>query len=218
MARGLLGTKVGMTQIFDQIGNLIPVTVIEIAPNSILQVKTEAGKDGYNAIKVAYGDVKPQRVNRPETGVFKNVSQDPKKTVREFRVAADFVSDYSVGEEIGVGMFAVGSKVDCTSTSKGKGFAGVIKRHHFKGAKEATHGTHEYKRHPGSIGCSAYPAHVIKGKKMPGQMGNKRVTARALTVVGVYAEKNLLLVKGAVPGAKGALVETRVSAKQPDFL
>jgi len=218
MARGLVGKKIGMTQVFDQKGMLVPVTVIEIEPNTVLQVKTSDGKDGYDAIKVAHGDVKASRVNRPEMGVFKKANVEPKKTVREFRVDADFVADYSVGDELTVGMFAVGSKVDVTGTSKGRGYQGVVKRHGFKGAKEMTHGTHEYKRHPGSIGCSAYPAHVIKGKKLPGQMGNKRITTRALTVVAVYQEKNLLLVKGAIPGPKGALVETRVSTKQPDFL
>ena len=212
MARGLLGKKIGMSQVFDQEGNLVPVTVLELGPNHVIQVKTSDGKDGYNAIKVGYGTRKIARVNKPELAVFKNAGVDPTEVIREFRVDADVIADYNVGDELDVAIFQPGEKIDVTGVSKGRGYQGVVKRHGFKGAKEATHGTHEYKRHSGSIGMSADPARVIKGKKMPGQMGNDRVTVRGLTVVAVYADENILMVKGAVPGAKNGLVEARLSA------
>lgn len=217
MANGLLGRKIGMSQVFDQEGNLVPVTVLEMGPNKVIQVKTKDGKDGYDALKVGFGDIKLKKINRPQLGVFKSAGVEPRLAVREFRVE-DGVADYSVGDELTVAMFMPGEKVDVTATSKGRGYQGVVKRHGFKGAKEASHGTHEYKRHPGSIGCSAYPGRVIKGKKLPGQMGNKKVTVRALTVVAVYPEQNLLLVKGSVPGPKNGLVKTTISAKQPTYL
>ena len=212
MARGLLGKKIGMSQVFDQEGNLVPVTVLELGPNHVIQVKTSDGKDGYNAIKVGYGTRKIARVNKPERAVFKNAGVDPTEVIREFRVDADVIADYNVGDELDVAIFQPGEKIDVTGVSKGRGYQGVVKRHGFMGAKEATHGTHEYKRHSGSIGMSADPARVIKGKKMPGQMGNDRVTVRGLTVVAVYADENILMVKGAVPGAKNGLVEARLSA------
>ncbi len=218
MARGLLGKKVGMSQVFDQEGNLVPVTVLEMGPNQVLQVKTKEGKDGYNAIKVGYGDIKPNKLTRPEAGVFRALNLEPRRHVQEFRVADDFIGDYSVGDELTVGMFQPGQKVDVTGTSKGKGFQGVIKRHGFKGAKESSHGTHEYRRHGGSIGASAYPGRVMPGRRMAGHTGSERVTVRAITVVAVFPEQNLLLVRGAVPGAKGAIISARVSSKQPKFL
>ena len=218
MSGGLLGKKIGMSQVFDQEGNLVPVTVLELGPNHVIQVKTADGKDGYNAIKVGYGTRKIAKVNKPELAVFKNAGVDPTEVIREFRVDGDFIGDYNVGDELGVAMFQPGTKIDVTGCSKGRGYQGVVKRHGFKGAKEATHGTHEYKRHSGSIGMSADPARVIKGKKMPGQMGNDRVTVRGLTVVAVHADDNILMVKGAVPGAKNGIVEARVSANQPDMI
>jgi large subunit ribosomal protein L3 len=218
MARGLLGKKLGMSQVFDQEGNLVPVTVLELGPNHIIQVKTSDGKDGYNAIKVGYGSRKITKVNKPELAVFKNAGVDPTEVIREFRVDGEFIADYNVGDELGVAMFQPGEKLDVTGLSKGRGFQGVVKRHGFKGAKEMTHGTHEYKRHSGSIGMSADPARVIKGKRMPGQMGNDRVTVRGLTVVAIFVEENILMVKGAVPGAKNSIVEARVSSNQPEMI
>ena len=213
MAHGLLGKKVGMTQVFDQEGNQVPVTVLEMVPNTVVQVKTVEGKDGYNAVKLGSDTVDPKELNRPEAGVFHRAGTDALRHVREFRLSADEVGNYNAGDKLAVDLFTPGQKVDVTGTSKGRGFAGVVKRHGFKGAKEMSHGTHEYKRHAGSIGCSAYPARVIKGKRMAGQMGVDRVTVRGLKVVAVYLEENLLLVKGAIPGPKNGLVVAEASAK-----
>ncbi len=218
MARGLLGKKIGMTQVFDERGNRVPVTVLELGPNTVVQVKRADGPDGYNAIKVGWGEVSDKRLNRATMGVFKKAGVEPMRVLREFRVQSDFIDEFEVGQTLDVGMFERGEKVDISGTTKGRGYQGVVKRHGFKGAKEKTHGTHEYKRHGGSIGCSAWPSRVVKGKRMAGQMGNKRVTTKALTVVAVYPERNLMLVKGAVPGAKNGLVSVVVSQKQPDFL
>lgn len=218
MAHGLLGKKLGMSQVFDHAGNLVPVTVVEVEPNQVLQVKRHDGKDGYSAIKVGYGSRKISKVSRPELGVFKNAGSEPTAHVREFRVDDSEVDSYEVGQSLDCSLFAPGSKVDVTGTSKGAGYQGVVKRHGFKGAKEATHGTQKFKRHGGSIGMSAWPARVVRGKRMAGQMGNDRVTVRALTVVAVYPDKNVVMVKGAVPGSKEGLVELRVSAKQPAFI
>lgn len=216
--RGLLGKKLGMSQVFGRTGNLVPVTVLEVTPNQIVQVKRSDGKDGYNAVKVGFDDVKLSRVTRPMLGVFKSADVDPKRHIGEFRIADEFIGDYEVGQELDVTMFEPGVKVDVTGVSKGRGYQGVVKRHGFKGAKEKTHGTHEYKRHAGSIGCSAYPARVVKGKRMAGQMGNKKATVQALTVVAVFPDQNLMLVKGAVPGPKNGLVKVQVSRKQPEYL
>ena len=218
MARGLLGKKLGMSQVYDRTGALVAVTVLELGPNTVMQVKRKDSADGYNAIKVGFEAIKPSKLTRPELGVFHHAGQDPSRYLREFRVADDMIDSFEVGQTLTVGMFEPGERVDVTGTSKGKGFQGVVKRHGFKGAKEASHGTHEYKRHAGSIGCSAYPARVIKGKRMAGQMGSERVTTRALTIVGVLADKNLLLVKGAVPGGKNGLITVNVSAKQPMYI
>jgi large subunit ribosomal protein L3 len=207
-----------MTQIFDQNGKLVPVTVLELGPNLVLQVKRQDGKDGYNAIKVAYGDVKPARVNRPEMGVFKAANAMPHRVVREMRVRPDYIADFNPGDTLTVAMFEPGERVDVCGISKGKGFQGVIKRHHFKGAKEFTHGTHEYRRHGGSIGSSAYPSRVIPGKRMAGHMGNRQVTAIGLTIVAVIPDQNLMLVEGAVPGPKNGMVRAMVSGRQPTFL
>ncbi|TNF27550.1 MAG: 50S ribosomal protein L3 [Deltaproteobacteria bacterium] len=213
MARGMIGKKIGMTQVFDAYGNLVPVTVLEAGPNYVIQVKEAGGKDGYNAVKLGFGKKKISHVNRPELGVFKNAGVDPVEIVQEFRLEANEVGNYTQGKAIDVRQFVGVTKVDITGTSKGKGYQGVVKRHNFKGAKERTHGTHEYKRHGGSIGCSAWPSRVIKGKRMAGQMGNERVTVRAIEVVGVFAEENLLLVRGAVPGPKNGFLRIRVSSK-----
>jgi large subunit ribosomal protein L3 len=218
MAQGLLGKKLGMSQVFDQFGNLLPVTVLQVGPNKVIQVKRHDGKDGYSAIKVGFGDKKVSRINRPELGVFKHAGVDPVGTIREFRIDDSEIDSFEVGQTLSLEMFEPGSKVDVTGTTKGHGFQGVVKRHGFKGAKESTHGTQKYRRHAGSIGMSAYPARVIKGKKMAGQMGNDQFTCRALTVVAVYPDENIMMVKGAVPGAKQGFVQVAVSSKQPAFI
>ena len=212
MAIGLLGKKLGMTQVFDLEGDLVPVTILEMGPNPIVQIKTADGADGYDAIKVGFGATSFDKLNRPEGGVFVRANLEPLRDLVEFRTEGEDVSGLNVGDVLDVTRFTPGQKIDVTGTSKGRGYQGVVKRHGFKGAKEMTHGTHEYKRHSGSIGCSAYPARVIKGKKMAGQMGNTRVTVRGLTVVAVHAEDNVLLVKGAVPGGKNGLI-----AVEPSF-
>lgn len=206
MSIGLLGKKVGMTQVFDLDGDLVPVTVLELGPNQVLQIKRADGDDGYDAVKVGYGDSSFEKKNRPEAGVFHRAGLEPKAHLAEFRLESDDLEGLNVGDLLTVGRYAPGQKIDVSGTSKGKGYQGVVKRHGFKGAKESTHGTHEYRRHAGSIGCSAYPARVIKGKRMAGQMGNERVTVRGLKIVAIYPEDNVLLVKGAVPGAKNGLV------------
>jgi large subunit ribosomal protein L3 len=207
MAQGLVGKKVGMTQVFDQFGNLVAVTVLEVGPNRVVQVKRRDGKDGYSAVKVGFGEVADKKLNRPELGVFHHTKVTPSRVLREFRVADAELDGVEVGSELSVSMFGPGQRLDVCGTTKGRGFQGVMKRHGFKGAKEIGHGTHEYKRHSGSIGQSAFPSRVIKGKRMGGQMGNARVTNRGMQVVAVYPDQNLLLVKGAVPGAKNGIVE-----------
>ena len=208
----LLGRKVGMTQVFDQEGNLIPVTVLEMGPVTVIQVKTPASKEAYAAIKVGFGETSFAKLNRPEAGVFHRAGLEPMSVVREFRVAD--ASQHKKGDVLDVTMYQPGQLVDVTGTSRGKGYQGVVKRHGFKGAKEASHGTHEYKRHSGSIGCSTYPGKVIKGKKMAGHMGTDRVTTKNLVVVAVYPEDNLLLVRGAVAGGKNGVVQTSLSVRQ----
>jgi len=206
MSIGLLGKKLGMTQVFDLEGDLIAVTILEMGPNPIVQIKTADSADGYNAVKVGYGQTTFEKLNRPEGGVFNSVGLEPSRHLVEFRTEADELTDLEVGQILDLSRFAPGDKIDVTGTSKGKGYQGVVKRHGFKGAKEMTHGTHEYKRHAGSIGCSAYPARVIKGKRMPGQMGNERVTVSGLTIVAIHAAEHVMLVKGAVPGGKNGRV------------
>jgi large subunit ribosomal protein L3 len=208
MIKGILGKKLGMTQIFAADGRRIPVTVVEAGPCVVLQKKT-AEKDGYSALQVGFGEKKAQRVNKPEMGHFKKAGKGAFAHVRELR-AAD-VDDFQVGDQFGCSLFAVGDVIDVTGTSKGKGFQGVIKRWHFSGGR-ATHGS-MFHRSPGSIGCSAWPSRVFKGKKMAGQMGNARVTTQNLVVVEVRPEENLLLIKGAVPGPKNGLVEIRKGIK-----
>jgi large subunit ribosomal protein L3 len=204
--RGIIGKKLGMTQLFDQDGNFVPVTVVEVAPNHVLQVKTAAGKDGYNAVKLAAGAARTKNMPRPEQGVFKSAKIEPQKTVIEFRLSEAEIAQFKQGDVIDGGMLVEGALVDVKGVSKGKGFAGVIKRHGFKGAKESSHGTHEYERHGGAIGMNTYPGRVFKNKRMAGQMGNANVTVRNLKVVGIYADENLVLLSGSVPGAAGSIV------------
>jgi large subunit ribosomal protein L3 len=199
---GIIGKKVGMTSIFDANGKNIPCTVIEAGPCVITQVKTPE-TDGYNALQLGFEDQKESRVNKPTMGHFKKAGAAPKKKLVEFR---DFDGEHKLGDAITVEIFEEGEFVDVAGTSKGKGFQGVVKRHGFGGVGDATHGQHNRMRAPGSIGAASYPARVFKGMRMAGQMGNKRVKVTNLQVMKVFPEKNLLVVKGAIPGPKNSYV------------
>jgi large subunit ribosomal protein L3 len=208
--KGLLGTKLGMTQVWDENNKLVPVTVIEISPNVVTQLRT-VEKDGYTAVQVAAGAIDPRKVNKPATGHFTAAGVTPRRHVTEVRTSD--AETYTVGQELTVdATFAAGQLVDVVGTSKGKGFAGVMKRHNFHGVS-ASHGAHRNHRKPGSIGASSTPSRVFKGMKMAGRMGGDRVTVLNLKVHAVDAEKGLLLVKGAVPGARGRLVFVRNAVK-----
>ncbi|AZZ50732.1 MULTISPECIES: 50S ribosomal protein L3 [Rathayibacter] len=209
-SKGLLGTKLGMTQVWDENNKLVPVTVIEISPNVVTQVRTEE-KDGYTAVQLAAGAIDPRKVNKPAAGHFDAAGVTPRRHLTEVRTSD--AADYSAGQELTVdAVFEAGTKVDVVGTSKGKGFAGVMKRHNFKGVS-ASHGSHRNHRKPGSIGASSTPSRVFKGMRMAGRMGGERVTVLNLKVHSVDAEKGLLLVKGAVPGARGRLVFVRNAVK-----
>jgi large subunit ribosomal protein L3 len=200
---GILGKKVGMTRVYDEVGQAVPVTVIEAGPCKVLQVKTEA-TDGYSAIQVGFGDKKANRVNKAIGGHLKKSNSDGYYFIREFRVEND--SAYEGGQEVTLdAVMKVGDKVDVQGTSKGRGFQGVIKRHGFSGGGSG-HGS-MFHRAPGSIGCSAYPARVVKGKKMPGRMGNDTVLRKNVIVVDVRSEENVVLLKGPLPGAKNGLLK-----------
>jgi large subunit ribosomal protein L3 len=202
-SKGILGTKVGMTQLFDQeSGRVTPVTVIEAGPCPVVAVRTP-DLDGYSAVQLAFGPVKEKQLTRPQAGHLRKAGVGPHRHLIEIRDA----DGLAVGDTVTVEAFQPGDKIKVSGTSKGKGFAGTVKRHHF-GRGPVTHGSHNV-RAPGSIGAAAYPARVFKGIRMAGQLGNKRATQRGLRVVEVDAERNLLLVAGAVPGATGGLVEIR---------
>lgn len=207
MSKGLLGKKVGMTQIFKETGEIVPVTVIEAGPCVVVQKKT-VESDGYNAIQLGYGEKREALVNKPLKGHFAKAEQKPLRYLREIQV--DSVEEYQVGQEIKADVFEAGEHVDVVGTSKGKGFAGGIKRHGFQRGPMA-HGS-KYHRRPGSQGAKG-PARVFKGRRLPGRMGADRVTVQNLEVVRVDAERNLLLVKGAIPGPKGSLVMINNSVK-----
>ena len=205
---GILGRKVGMTRVYNELGRSIPVTVIEAGPCTVLQKKT-VGKEGYNAIQVGFLEKKQSRLNKPEAGHFKRSGGTGYYHVREFRV--DDPEIYELGQQITLAeVLKVGDKVDISGRSKGRGFQGVVKRYGFGGGK-ATHGS-GFHRAPGSIGCSAYPGRVMKGKKMPGRMGMDLKTLKNLTIVDIREEENILLVQGAVPGAKNGLVSIYTKA------
>ncbi|MEY4000250.1 MAG: hypothetical protein RLZZ626_605 [Actinomycetota bacterium] len=207
--KGLLGKKLGMTQVWDAQNRLIPITVIEAGSNVITQIKN-VETDGYSAIQVAYGAIDPRKVNQPEAGHFAKAGVNPRRHVAEIRTAD--ADSYEIGQELGVEVLEVGALVDVVGTSKGKGFAGHMKRHGFSGVG-ASHGQHRNHRKPGSIGASSTPSRVFKGTRMAGRMGGDRVTAMNLVLHAVDAEKGLLLVKGAVPGPKGQLVFVRNAVK-----
>lgn len=210
MTKGILGKKVGMTQVFTESGELVPVTVIEAKPNVVLQVKT-VETDGYNAVQLGFDDKRNVLSNQPEQGHVKKADTSPKRFIREIRDAE--LGDVEVGSEITVETFKQGDIIDVTGTSKGKGFQGVIKRHNQSRGPE-THGS-RYHRRPGSMGQAADPARVFKGKKLPGRMGGQTTTIQNLEIVLVDADKNVILVKGNVPGPKKSMVEIR-SAKKAD--
>lgn len=206
----LLGTKLGMTRIFDDMARALPVTVIEAGPCRVTQIRTEE-RDGYTAVQLAYGELPPRKANKPQAGHFAKAGVAPARRLIEVRV--DDPGGYQVGQELAVdGLFEPGAWVDVTGVSKGKGFQGVMKRHNFRG-KEASHGAHKVHRSPGAIGACATPSRVFKGTKLPGRMGGERSTVLSLAVVGVDAERNLLVVKGSVPGPKGGLVFVRRAVK-----
>jgi large subunit ribosomal protein L3 len=211
----LLGRKRGMGQIFRPDGTRVAVTAIEVGPCTVLRVKSSSGKDRYDAIQLGF-DEKPARlVRKPESGAFAKAGVTPKRVVREIRVNADEVAQYQVGQVLTVEQFEPGQRVDVIGRSKGRGFQGVVKRHGFKGAASYTHGTHEYERHPGSISSNTFPARVFRGHRMGGHMGDARSTNQFLEVVRVEPDDNLLLVKGAVPGARNGLVMVRETVKRP---
>ena len=209
-SRGLLGTKLGMTQVWNEQGRLIPVTVIRITPNVVTQIRTPE-RDGYSAVQIAAGAIDPRKVTKPLEGHFDAAGVTPRRHLTEVRTAD--AGDYSLGQELTVeGTFEPGQLVDVVGTSKGKGTAGVMKRHNFQGVS-ASHGAHRNHRKPGSIGASSTPSRVFKGMRMAGRMGGEQVTVLNLTVHAVDAEKDLLLVKGAVPGARGRTVYVRTAVK-----
>ncbi|MGR4010764.1 50S ribosomal protein L3 [Leucobacter sp. 1207-22] len=208
--KGLLGTKLGMTQVWDEDGNVVPVTVIEVAPNVVTQIRTPE-LDGYSAIQIAAGQIDPRKVNKPSAGHFEKAGVTPRRHLTEVRTAD--AAEYALGQELTLdATFTAGQKIDVVGTSKGKGFAGTMKRHNFSGVG-ASHGQHRNHRKPGSVGGAATPGRVFKGQKMAGRMGGDRVTVQNLTVQAIDAEKGLILVKGAVPGASGRLVFVRNAVK-----
>ena len=208
--RGVLGEKLGMTQVFDERNRIIPVTVVKAGPCVVTQVRTP-DKDGYSAVQLAFGSIDPRKVTKPVAGHYREAGVTPRRHLVELRTDA---SGYTVGQEVGADVFAAGTVVDVVGTSKGKGTAGVMKRHGFKGLG-ASHGTQRKHRSPGSIGACATPGRVFKGVRMAGRMGNERTTTMNLTVHGMDAEKGLLLIKGAIPGPKGGLVLVRNAVKRP---
>ena len=208
MNKGLIGKKIGMTQLFDENGKVIPVTVVEAGPCTVVQKKT-IENDGYEAIQVGFGDVKVQRVNKPMAGHFKKADVAPKKVLKEFRL--ENMADVNVGDVLKADIFAAGDRVDVVGTSKGKGTAGVIKRWNFSRLKE-THGTGPVHRHGGSLGVID-PARIFKGKKMAGHLGSEKVTVQNLDIVKVDVENNLIAIKGAIPGPKNGIVTIADSVK-----
>ena len=202
MQKGLIGKKIGMTQLFDESGKVIPVTVVEAGPCTVVQKKT-VENDGYAAVQVGFGDVKVQRVNKPMAGHFKKADVAPKKVLKEFRL--EDTESVNVGDVLKAHVFAAGDRVDVVGTSKGKGTAGAIKRWNFSRLKES-HGTGPVARHAGSLGACSDPSRVYKGKKLAGHLGSERVTIQNLDIVKVDAENNLIAIKGAIPGPRGGIV------------
>ncbi len=209
--RGVLGTKLGMTQVFSDEGKIVPVTVVSAGPCVVTAVRSPDA-DGYAAVQLGYGEIDPRKVTKPRAGTFTKAGVTPRRYLVELRT--DDASEYTLGQELTAETFEAGELVDVTGTSKGKGFAGVMKRHGFKGLS-SSHGTQRKHRSPGSIGGCAFPGHVFKGVRMAGRMGGERTTVMNLTVHGVDSDRGLLLIKGAVPGPAGALVLVRSAVKSP---
>ena len=210
--KAIVGEKVGMTQVWDDQNRIVPVTVLKVTPCRVVQVK-RPDTDGYSALQVTYGSVRTKSLTKPELGHFEKNGVEPGKKLVELRL--DDTNGYEVGQELGVDLLAAGDFIDVTAVSKGKGFAGGMKRHNFKG-QGASHGNHKHHRAPGSVGACATPARVFKGTRMAGQMGNQRVTTLNLEVVSADAERDLLLVKGAIPGPRGGVVIVRNAVKSPE--
>jgi len=211
--KGLLGQKLGMTQVFDEAGKVVPVTVIEVSPNVVVQIKETDGKDGYSAVQLGYGETKPKRLGKPLTGHFKKHDLPYKRHLKEFRLHNGDKPGAAVGDLVKVGdVFKAGDVIDVTGISKGKGFQGAIKRHNQHRLKE-THGTGPVVRQAGSMGACSSPSRIFKGKGMAGHMGAEQVTVQNLTVVKVDTENNLLAVKGAVPGPKKGTVKIKHAVK-----
>ncbi len=208
--KGVLGTKLGMTQVWDENNKVIPVTVVQAGPCVVTQVRTPEN-DGYSAVQIAFGAIDPRKVTKPQAGHFAKAGVTPRRHLVEIRT--EDATEYTLGQEIGVETFEVGQKIDAVGTTKGKGFAGVMKRHGFHGLR-ASHGVHRKHRSPGSIGGCATPGRAVKRMKMPGGRGGARQTTQNLVIQSVDAERGLLLVKGAVPGPKGGLVFLRTAAKE----
>jgi large subunit ribosomal protein L3 len=207
---GILGTKLGMTQVFDETGQVVPVTVVQAGPCVVTAVRTP-DNDGYSAVQIGFGEINPRKVTKPVAGLFEKAGVTPRRYVAEIRTEG--ASEYTLGQELTAELFAAGQRVDVTGKSKGKGFAGVMKRHHFKGLS-SSHGTQRKHRSPGSIGACATPSRVFKGVRMAGRMGAERTTVQSLTVYAVDGDKNLLLIKGAVPGPRGGLVVVRSATRE----
>jgi large subunit ribosomal protein L3 len=208
----ILGTKLGMTQVFDENNKVVPVTVVKAGPNVVTRIRTTE-RDGYSAVQLAYGEISPRKVNKPVTGQYAAAGINPRRHLAELRFDEATTADYEVGQELTAEIFADGSYVDVTGTSKGKGFAGTMKRHGFKG-QGASHGAQAVHRRPGSIGGCATPGRVFKGTRMSGRMGSDRVTTQNLLVHKVDAENGVLLIKGAIPGRTGGLVMVRSAIKR----
>jgi large subunit ribosomal protein L3 len=209
--KGILGTKLGMTQVFNDAGQIVPVTVVQAGPCVVTAVRTP-DRDGYSAVQLGYGEIDPRKVTRPVNGVFEKAGVTPRRYLAELRT--DDASEYQPGQEVTAEVFASGQRVDVTGRSKGKGTAGVMKRHGFRGLG-AAHGTQRKHRSPGSIGACATPGRVFKGLRMAGRMGGARTTVQSLTVHSVDTERGLLLIKGAVPGPNGRVVLVRSAARTP---
>jgi large subunit ribosomal protein L3 len=209
---GILGKKLGMTQVFSEEGVVTGVTAVEVGPCVVVQKRTEE-KDGYYALQLGFEDKPERKAKRPETGHFAKAGCPPKRVLREYRVSKEIVDQFEVGQEISAAMFSEGDVVDVTGLSRGKGFTGVMKRYGFHGAKD-THGVHECFRHGGSLGMNMTPGHVIKGKKMPGHQGNSRVTVQNVRIVRVFPEKNIVYFKGPVPGGPTTILSIRPAVKK----
>lgn len=208
----LLGNKIGMTQIFDENGTVIPITVLKVGPCFVVDKRTEE-KNGYSAVVLAFEDIKESRARKSELGLYKKANITPKKQLKESRVSKEELEKFEIGQEVSIDLFKKGDLIDVSGISKGRGFTGVMKRHGMAGAK-SSHGTHEYFRHGGSIGAGSSPSRVFKGMKMPGRYGASRITIQHLRIVEVKSEKNLLLVRGAVPGPNRGDIEIAHSVKR----